>query len=74
MHEPDPPPAVTAALVDTLLSLAGLPAQDAPTLARIASGAGQAFDAVRAGRAGVDFDQAPDLFLAELDRLADDRD
>jgi hypothetical protein len=67
-------PPVPPATVETLLALAGVPAPDAGTLARIATGAGQAFAAVANGASDLGFDDTPDGFLAELERLADERD
>ncbi len=69
----DAAPALQPATVVLLMRLAGLPSPSVGTAAHIATGAGQAFAAVqRAGPAR--FDEAPDAFVAELERLAvDDR-
>lgn len=71
MPDSAPVPPVPPATVETLLALAGVPAPDAGTITRVATGAGQAFAAVAEGASGLDFDDPPDGFLAELERLAD---
>ena len=73
MTASDAPSPVPAATAEQLLRLAGLPPPDATTIALVAVGAGNALAAIRAaGTAG--FDAAPDAFVAELERLAADRD
>ena len=73
MTASDAPSPVPAATAEQLLRLAGLPPPDAATIALVAVGAGNALAAIRAaGIAG--FDAAPDAFVAELERLAADRD
>ena len=73
MNGPESPHPVPPATVDALLRLAGLPPPDPATVARVAVGAAHALAAVgAAGPPG--FDEAPDGFVAELDRLAADGD
>ena len=73
MQHPDAPEPLPAATVDQLMRLAGLPPADADTLARVAVGSAKALATVEAA-GGAGFDDAPDAFLVELDRLAADDD
>lgn len=58
------------AMVAALARLAGYPPFDAATLARLATGAGDAVAAVRASATASLFDVEPADFQAELERLA----
>jgi hypothetical protein len=72
MSAPEPPPTLDAATVRVLARLAGYPPLSPETATRIAVGA---TNAVRAVAATVDrslFDAAPESYLAELERLADE--
>lgn len=67
------PPALTPETVAELARLAGHPALDAETLARIAVGATNAIRAVARSAAPGAFDREPQDFAAELERLAERR-
>lgn len=67
------PPALTPEIVAALASLAGYPALDAETAARIAVGATNALRAVALSANASSFDAEPVDFLAELERLAEPR-
>ena len=73
MNGPESPRPVPTATVDALLRLAGLPPPDPATVARVAVGAANALAAIATG-GPPGFDDAPDGFVAELERLAADGD
>jgi len=71
VNDQDDAQPLTAATLDDLARLAGLPPLDDALVARIAEGAARAAAAVRASATGSLFDVEPAAFLAELERLAE---
>jgi len=71
MPQAPAPPPLTAEIVTALASLAGYPALEPETAARIAVGATNAVRAVALAATDSAFDREPADFPAELERLAD---